>query len=148
MLQRLYRSSWTSSQMVGVVNEVWVWLWLCVVEVLEHCCVCVQRKMSFLQRSCLTTEPTVLSPYCVTIRCVYVCVHVCLYVCVCMYVCAIAVCYSVPMFQRAPPKTFDQQMSNLQGKIQAKEDSLTEIADEVKALKKEFRVTKDSKVAK
>lgn len=39
-------------------------------------------------------------------------------------------------------------MSNLQTKIQAKEDAITDTADEVKALKKEARLTKDSKTTK
>lgn len=53
-----------------------------------------------------------------------------------------------PSLQRAPPKTFDQQMSNLQVKIQAKEDSIIEAKAEIKALKKESRSTKDSKVTR
>ena len=52
------------------------------------------------------------------------------------------------LFQRAAPKTFDQQMSNLQGKIEAKEDTITETKAEIKALKKEARATKDSKTTK
>jgi hypothetical protein len=39
-------------------------------------------------------------------------------------------------------------MSNLQVKIQAKEDAIFETKDEIKALKKEARATKDSKTTK
>ena len=50
--------------------------------------------------------------------------------------------------QRAAPKTFDQQMTNLQTKIEAKEDTITETKAEIKALKKEARSTKDAKTTK
>ena len=50
--------------------------------------------------------------------------------------------------QRAPPKTFDQQLSNLQGKITAKEEAILEVRGEIKALKREARASKDPKVAK
>lgn len=50
--------------------------------------------------------------------------------------------------QRAAPKTFDQQMSNLQGKIDAKVDAIIETKAEIKALKKEARSTKDAKTTK
>lgn len=43
---------------------------------------------------------------------------------------------------------FDQQMSNLQVKIEGKEDAITETKAEIKALKKEARATKDSKTTK
>ena len=50
--------------------------------------------------------------------------------------------------QRAAPKTFDKQMSNLRAKIEAKEDAITETKGEIKALKKEVRTTKDAKATK
>lgn len=50
--------------------------------------------------------------------------------------------------QRAPPKTFDQQMSNLQSKVQAKEEAIVDAQVELKALQKEARSTKDPKVVK
>ena len=50
--------------------------------------------------------------------------------------------------QRAPPKTFDQQMSNLGLKIEAKEVVITETKAEIKALRKEARSTKDAKTTK
>lgn len=50
--------------------------------------------------------------------------------------------------QRAAPKTFDKQMSNLRSKIEAKEDSITETKGEIKALKKEVKTTKDPKATK
>lgn len=50
--------------------------------------------------------------------------------------------------QRAPPKTFDQQMSNLQEKIQAKEDAIAECRDEIKALRREVKTSKDAKSTK
>ncbi len=43
---------------------------------------------------------------------------------------------------------FDKQMSNLQEKIAAKEDSITETKSEIKSLKKEVKATKDSKATK
>lgn len=39
-------------------------------------------------------------------------------------------------------------MTNLQGKIQAKEDSIADTKAEIKALRKEARQTKDSKTTK
>lgn len=56
--------------------------------------------------------------------------------------------FSFPPMQRAAPKTFDQQMTNLQTKIEAKEDTITETKAEIKALKKEARSTKDAKTTK
>ena len=50
--------------------------------------------------------------------------------------------------QRAAPKTFDKQMSNLRAKIEAKEDSITETKGEIKALKREVKTTKDPKATK
>jgi DNA topoisomerase-1 len=50
--------------------------------------------------------------------------------------------------QRAAPKTFDKQMSNLRTKIEAKEDSITETKGEIKALKREVKTTKDPKATK
>ena len=43
---------------------------------------------------------------------------------------------------------FDQQMSNLQAKITAKEESILEAKSELKALKKEVKTTKDPKLTK
>jgi DNA topoisomerase-1 len=50
--------------------------------------------------------------------------------------------------QRAPPKTFDQQLSNLQAKVSAKEETILEVKAEVKALKKEAKASRDPKVVK
>ena len=50
--------------------------------------------------------------------------------------------------QRAAPKTFDKQMSNLRAKIEAKEDAITETKGEIKALKREVKTTKDPKATK
>lgn len=50
--------------------------------------------------------------------------------------------------QRAPPKAFDQQLSNLQAKVTAKEEAILEVKGEIKALKKEVKASKDPKVAK
>ena len=50
--------------------------------------------------------------------------------------------------QRAAPKTFDKQMSNLRAKIEAKEDAITETKGEIKALKREVKSTKDPKTTK
>ena len=50
--------------------------------------------------------------------------------------------------QRAAPKTFDKQMTNLRTKIEAKEDAITETKGEIKALKREVKTTKDPKATK
>jgi len=39
-------------------------------------------------------------------------------------------------------------MTNLQGKIQAKEDTITEVRAEIKDVKKEVKVSKDPKAVK
>jgi DNA topoisomerase-1 len=50
--------------------------------------------------------------------------------------------------QRAPPKTFDQQMTNLQAKIEAKEEAILEAKKDLKQVKKEAKGTSDAKLIK
>ena len=74
---------------------------------------------------------------------------------VCVCVCAVnycSSCFTLPLSsslsQRAPPKTFDQQLSNLQAKVTAKEEAILEVKAEVKALRREAKASKDPKVTK
>eukprot|EP00731_Ephydatia_muelleri_P026993 Em0018g1093a len=50
--------------------------------------------------------------------------------------------------QRAAPKNFTQQMSNLQAKLNAKDDTIAEVKKDIKDLQKEAKATKDSKILK
>ena len=86
-----------------------------------------------------------------------VCVCVCVCVCVLSIIVpltslSISLSLSLPLSsslsQRAPPKTFDQQLSNLQAKVTAKEEAILEVKAEVKALRREAKASKDPKVTK
>ena len=62
---------------------------------------------------------------------------------------SMSICHIIFVYlQRATPKSFEQQMSNMQAKIQTKEDTITETIADIKSLKKEARATKDSKITK
>ncbi|KAL4655314.1 DNA topoisomerase 1 isoform X1 [Arapaima gigas] len=50
--------------------------------------------------------------------------------------------------QRAPPKTFEKSMQNLQSKIDAKKDQLAEARRELKSAKADAKVRKDEKTKK
>ncbi|KAJ8257854.1 hypothetical protein GJAV_G00190450 [Gymnothorax javanicus] len=50
--------------------------------------------------------------------------------------------------QRAPPKTFEKSMQNLQTKIDAKKDQLTDARRELKSAKADAKVRKDEKTKK
>lgn len=52
------------------------------------------------------------------------------------------------MQKRAAPKNFTQQMSNLQAKLNAKDETIAEVKKDIKDLQKEAKATKDSKILK
>ena len=115
--------------------------------------------MPSLLSYCLTTEQIGRSLSYATIRCVCVCI-LCdvseegkmidnyAIICTHAHTHTFTLVHTHTLTQRAPPKTFDQQMSNLQGKIQAKEELIVDTKKEIKSLRKEAKASKDSKVVK